>query len=90
MTLFQARFIQWLTLHQCSLRATAGNYYARYNEDGTQKKNKEHYEMFGGNQLDGILLRKEAIKILQKHKIEPYFEEMGTDIEDYDSFRATI
>ena len=90
MTLFKARFIQWLTLNQCSLRATAGNYYARYNFDGTQKKIKKDYPEFGGNQLDGIFLRKKAIKILQNHNIEPLFEEMGTDIEDYDKFRASL
>ena len=89
-TLFQARFIQWLTLNQCSLRATAGNYYARYNFDGTQKKNKVYYEMSGGNQYDGLFLRKKAIEVLRKNKIEPHFEVMGTDIKDYDLFRTTI
>jgi len=35
MTLFQARYIQLLTLGGCSMRATAGNYYGRYHSDGS-------------------------------------------------------
>ena len=88
MTLFQARYIQWLTLNQCSLRATAGNYYARYNVDGTQKTIREEYKGCYGNQLDGIFLRKDAIKLLESKGEETFFDEMGTNIEDYDKWKA--
>ena len=87
MTLFQARFIQWLTLNQCSIRATAGNYDARYNADGSQKTVKEIYKGYGGNQVDGMLLRDKAIEVLEENNIEPFFDTMGTDIEDYDTWR---
>ena len=90
MTLFQARFIQWLTLNGASQRATVGNYFARYNFNGTQKTYKEEYLGFGENQLDGIFLREEAVKVLKKHNIEPYFEVAGTDIEDYDVFHKKL
>ncbi len=62
LTLFQARYIQWLTLIGCSLRATAGNFYSRYKSDLSQKINPTIYEGFGGSQLDGIFLRESTIE----------------------------
>lgn len=87
MTLFQARFIQWLTITGCTARVTAGTYYARYNVDGTQKKIKEEYNGLMSNQLYGVDLRMSALKVLECHGIEPYFDSMGTDIEDYEEWR---
>lgn len=82
MTLFQARFIQYLTLIGCSIRATAGNFYARYKyvyegEVVTYVQHRGEYHGYGGNQIDGILLREEAIAVLTAHKILPHFDTMG-------------
>ncbi len=86
MTLFQARYVQWLTLIGCSLRATAGNYYARYNFDGSFKGNK--YEGVGGNQIDGINIRKRAIEALKGFYIEPVISIMDNNIGyDEDSYK---
>ena len=74
MTLFQAKFVQWLTVRKdCSLRATAGNFYARYNHDYSPKTPRTKYEGHGGNQISGITLREEAIKMLEDNGIEPCF-----------------
>ena len=72
MTKFQALFVLWLRHEKfgsCSLRALAGNYYARYNE-GTMWK----YKGIGGNQLEGIKLEEEAFKVLRPNPLfmEPY------------------
>lgn len=69
MTLFQARYVQFLTLSGCSLRATAAHYYDRYDYDGNYKRGKGFDGLFtyGGNQIDGIELRKEAIKVLREN-----------------------
>jgi len=87
MTLFQARYVQWLTLIGCSLRATAGHYYGRYNFDNTNKNTPNDYNGCGGNQLDGIFLRKEAIKVLTENGIDPVISEMDNNIGyDADSY----
>lgn len=85
MTLFQARFIQWLSLIGCSQRAIAGNYYGRYNEDGTRRNVPNDYEGFGGNQIDGILLVEEAIKTLIKHGKDPIMDD--PNFEDVKTFK---
>jgi len=77
MTLFQARYIQWMTFKNYSLRAISRNYYSRYNTDGTQKEIKTFHENSSGNQMDGIFLRREAIRALKRNNIEPLFDEMG-------------
>lgn len=84
MTLLQARFIQFFTLIGCSMRSTAGNYYARYNPDGSLNVGGV-YKGIGGNQIDGIILREEAIVVLQSKGIVPGFDVNGTDLtyEDY-------
>jgi len=88
MTLFQARFVQYLTLIGCSLRATAGNYYGRYNFDWTRKVIPNDYNGWGGNQLDGIFLREEAIKILTEKGIDPVISTMDNNIGyDDDSYK---
>lgn len=88
MTLFQARFVQYLTLIGCSLRATAGNYYTRYNFDGTQKVTQNDYNGVDGNQLDGMYLREEAIKILTQKGIDPVISIMCSNIGyDDDSYK---
>lgn len=88
MTLFQARYIQYLTLIGCSLRATAGHYYGRYNFDGTQKVTLNDYNGWGGNQLDGIFLREEAINYLTEKGIDPVISVMDNNIGyDEDSYK---
>ena len=87
MTLFQARFVQWLTLTGCSLRATAGYYYGRYNDNNEYKGIINDYDGYGANQLDGIRLRELAIKTLLEHNIVPiisvYDNNIGYDDNDY-------
>ena len=80
LTLFQARYVQYLTLIGCSMRATAGNFFARYNYDLTQKNEYSEYRGFGGNQIEGILLREKAIKVLEDNKIKPFFDVNGNNI----------
>jgi len=77
MTLFQARFVQWLTFKGYSLRMTAVLYYSRYNIDGTQKNKEDDYGFFCGNQIDGIFLRVAAIKCLKEHGREIGFTWKG-------------
>jgi hypothetical protein len=92
MTRFQARYVQWLTLIGCSLRATAGNYYGRYNDDGTNKNQPNSYESVGGNSLDGADLRREAISVLLAAGIEPYFNDMADELPEdmeYKEWRIT-
>lgn len=43
MTLFQARYIQYLTLKGYSLGGTAGSYYGRYNTDGSNRGIPNNY-----------------------------------------------
>lgn len=91
MTLFQARFIQYLTLKGCSLRATAGYYYARYNSDNSQRFPSYKYNGVKGSQIDGILLREEAIAFLSALGIDPiisvYDNNIGYDNDSYEKFR---
>lgn len=87
MTLFQARYIQWLTLIGCSIRSTAGHFYGRYNQDYSFK-GLNTYEGYGGNQLDGIFLREEAIKVLEEKGVDPMFDMSGNNIGyEHDSYR---
>ena len=44
-----------------------GNFFARYNDDLTQKTKYEPYKGFSGNQIDGMDLTEAAIKTLEKH-----------------------
>lgn len=87
MTLFQARFIQYLTLNGCSLRATAGYYYSRYNK----RLPFDKYDGVAGSQIDGILLREEAIRFLLKLGVDPiisvYDNNIGYDNDSYAKFR---
>lgn len=91
MTLFQARFIQYLTLVGCSIRATAGNYYARYDGDGIQHKKRIDYDGWGGNQLDGMFLRERAIDVLKARGVDPvigvYDNNIGYEDDSYEKFR---
>ena len=62
MTKFQALFVLWLRHEKfcdCSWRALAGNYYARYEKCSMWK-----YDGYDGNQLDGMQLDIDASKIL--------------------------
>ena len=85
MTIFQARFVQWLTLKGCSLRATAGYFAERYDRvDGEYVQTGNVYDstssdLFSpsGNQLDGIFIREKAIHILNQQGVEPHFYTMG-------------
>lgn len=92
MTRFQARYIQWLTLKGCSIRATAGYFYERYEgvlQDIRMIVYVQKGNPFGstagdffspsGNQLDGILLREEAIDLIESWDEKPYFTTMGTE-----------
>lgn len=92
MTRFQARYVQYLTLVGCSLRATAGNYYGRYNSNGTCKNKPNNYDGWGGNQLDGIFLRKNAIKTLSELGIDPiisvYDNNIGYEDDSYNLWRG--
>ena len=89
MTRFQARYIQYLTLIGYSLRATAGNYYGRYNKDGSNKGLPNNYKGFGGNQMDGIALRERAIEKLLELGIDPVIGIMDNNIGyDDDSYRV--
>lgn len=78
MTRLQARYVQYLTLIGCSLRATHMHYRNRY-EHGARWTEAPHWT-WGGNQMTGILLRKEAIEHLKSAGIEPHMNEMGNDI----------
>lgn len=91
MTLFQARFIQWLVLHVgCSLRATAGNYYGRYDRSGKFRGVVNDYEGWDGNQLDGILLSKKAIQVLKANGAKPYFTVCDYELDEYRNWRAQL
>lgn len=74
MTKFQALYILYLRHSEmcgCSWRALAAHYYNRYNSITNELKQideriKYGTFTFGGNQIDGIELEKEAFKILSK------------------------
>lgn len=95
MTLLQARWIQYLTLTGCSLRATAGNFYERYAplSDGSYMYHRSEfpYMGFGGNQFDGCCLREEALEVLKAHGVKPYFNvdgnAIGYDEDSYEKFK---
>jgi hypothetical protein len=78
LTLFQARYIQYLTLIGCSLRSTAGHFFERYNYDGTFK-GKEYFG-YDGNQIEGMQLREIAIEVLIKNNIDPIISVMDNNI----------
>lgn len=88
MTLFQARFVQCLTLIGYSIRATDGYFSERYSLEGdkyVQTGNpfdKTSSGLFSppGNQIHGIVIRESAIKTLKEHGIEPYFDWTGSHI----------
>lgn len=69
MTRFQAISIYYLREKcNCSWRALAAHFYNRYNYDWTNKL-KEEVQIFnicltGGNQIDGLMLHQESMKIL--------------------------
>jgi hypothetical protein len=71
LTRFQARYIQFLSLNDCSLRAIAGNFYGRYNDDMTRKNCVNDYDGWGANQLDGIELVEACIEYFKKEGIDP-------------------
>ena len=83
MTRFQALFVFWIRnekLQGCSWRATAANYYNRYDMSTGNLipfKNRLIFKLFtfGGNQLDGIALCEEASKILFNEKVDIYGKE---------------
>lgn len=80
MTRFQARYVQWLSVIGCTLRATAGHYYRRY--DGNDNFRGEEYEGSGGNQIDGFILRERAYEVLKSVDGEPlYLEPYGVEID---------
>ena len=80
LTRFQVRYIQWLTLIGYSLRATARDFFNRYNENDLSLRNPRGTEEIG-NQLSGIFLRENAIDYLNHYGIDPMFEVMGVDEE---------
>ena len=66
---FQALFIYYLRERcECTWRALAAHYYNRYNEAGEllNIKDRVEFEMctFGGNQIDGMYLCREASDVL--------------------------
>lgn len=67
LSLFQARYVEYLDKKGCTWRAMGGNFFARYNDDLTQKTKYEPYRGFGGNQIDGMDLTEAAIKTFEKH-----------------------
>lgn len=95
MTLFQARYVQYLTLIGCSIRATSGYFFGRYTLVSNHKTFRyinnngvNEYKGYGGNQIDGILIRQEAIKVLEEKGIAPHFTCYGSDLEEeYEEFR---
>lgn len=69
MTRFQAIFIYYLREKcDCSWRALAAHFYNRYNYDWTNKLKSEIQTFdsytIGGNQIEGMLLHKESMKLL--------------------------
>ncbi len=69
MTRFQAIFIYYLREKcDCSWRALAAHFYNRYNYDWTNKLKSEiqTFDIYtiGGNQIEGMLLHKESMKLL--------------------------
>lgn len=69
MTKFQALFVYWLRERcDCSWRALAAHFYNRYNYDWSNKLTTETYSYnictFGGNQIEGMVLHEESMKIL--------------------------
>lgn len=80
LTRFQVRYIQWLTLVGYSQRATAREFFNRYNENDLSLRKPKGIDEIG-NQLSGIFLRKYAIDYLNDHGINPMFEINGVDEE---------
>ena len=80
LTRFQARYIQWLTLIGYSQRATAREFFNRYNEDDLSLRVPKGKEEIG-NQMSGIFLRQHAIDYLNYHGIDSMFEISGVDEE---------
>lgn len=73
MTNFQALYvIHLIYIHDCSWRALAAHYYNRYHLDGTVKfMNERNYfklRAFDGNQIDGMYLEEQALKIMRDGK----------------------
>lgn len=69
MTRFQAKYVLWLRHERyngCSWRALDGNYHERYTYSDTliPIENRLKYDGWGGNQICGMELEKEASKIL--------------------------
>ena len=79
LTRFQVRYIQWLTLIGYSQRATAREFFNRYNNDLSLRIPRGTDEI--GNQMTGIFLRQYAIDYLNCHNIDPMFEINGVDEE---------
>ncbi len=66
---FQALFVYYLRERcECTWRALAAHYYNRYNADNEFLKFEERVEFdmctYGGNQIDGMMLCREASDIL--------------------------
>ena len=75
MTKFQALFVLYLRHEQfcgCSWKALSAHYYNRYNFDNSLKEYKSRIKFrgitTGGNQIDGMMLEKEAHNILFKEE----------------------
>ena len=69
MSKFQALYVYYLRERcECTWRALAAHYYNRYTEEGKliSPKDRTEFEMFtvGGNQIDGMLLCRDASDIL--------------------------
>jgi len=94
MTLFQARFVQWLTLKGCSLRATASYYRDRYDQGLPFGSKVVGPFTVGGNQVDGILLRTEAIDLLKEKGIDPvigvYDNNIGYEEDSYEKWKQNL
>ena len=90
MNKFQALYVLWLRhdkFQGCSWRALAGNYYARYTFENEliPIEDRNSYEGFGGNQIDGMLLEQQAFSILFKN-----VDTSAVDIIDSDLFYCDL